>query len=124
MFSVIVEPEKGEHGLVERKVAMYSCPRCGTNFPTVVSRQKYLIVAEEQLRSIQKDLADTKKLNEELDAKARELVNEQTELQHKIERAIKEGETGKLEAKLEELQAYVEHLRKEKEELEQKINAG
>ena len=124
MFSVIVEPEKGEHGLVERKVAMYSCPRCGTNFPTVVSRQKYLIVAEEQLRSIQKDLADTKKLNEELDAKARELVNEQTELQHKIERAIKEGETGRLEAKLEELQAYVEHLRKEKEELEQKINAG
>jgi len=103
---------------------MYSCPRCGTNFPTVVSRQKYLIVAEEQLRSIQKDLADTKKLNEELDAKARELVNEQTELQHKIERAIKEGETGRLEAKLEELQAYVEHLRKEKEELEQKINAG
>ncbi len=123
-FSVIVEPEKGEHGLVERKVAMYSCPRCGTNFPTVISRQKYLIVAEEQLRSIQKDLADTKKLNEELDAKAREMVNEQAELQRKIERTIKEGETGKLEAKLAELQSYVEHLRKEKDELEQRIKAS
>jgi len=123
-FSVIVEPEKGEHGLVERKVAMYSCPRCGTNFPTVISRQKYLIVAEDQLRSIQKELADTKKLNEGLDAKAREMVNEQAELQRKIERTIKEGETGKLEAKLTELQSYVEHLRKEKDELEQKIKAS
>ena len=123
-FSVIVEPEKGEHGLVERKVAMYSCPRCGTNFPTVISRQKYLIVAEDQLRSIQKELADTKKLNEELDAKAREMVNEQAELQRKIERTIKEGETGRLEAKLAELQSYVEHLRKEKDELEQKIKAS
>ena len=122
-FSVIVEPEKGEHGIIERKVAMYSCPRCGTNFPTVISRQKYLIVAEEQLRSIQKELADTKKLNEGLDAKARELVTEQAELQKRIERAIKEGETGKLEAKLAELQDYVEHLRKEKDELEQKIKA-
>jgi DNA repair exonuclease SbcCD ATPase subunit len=119
-----VEPEKGEHGIVERKVAMYTCPRCGTNFPTVISRQKYLIVAEEQLRAIQKELADTKKQNEELDAKTREMVNEQMELQRKIEKTIKEGETGKLEAKLAELQNYVEHLRKEKDELEQKIKAS
>ena len=123
-FSVIVEPEKGEHGLVERKVAMYSCPRCGTNFPTVISRQKYLIVAEEQLRSIQKELADTKKQNEELDARSRELLSEQAELQRKVEKTIKEVETGKLEAKLTELESYVEHLRKEKDELEQKVKAG
>lgn len=120
-FSVIVEPSKGEHGIVERKVAMYSCPRCGTNFPTVISRQKYLIVAEEQLRSIQKELADSKKQSEELDAKARNLVNEQMELQRRVERAVKEGETGRLEAKLAELESYVEHLRKEKDELEQKV---
>jgi len=123
-FSVIVEPEKGEHGIVERKVAMYSCPRCGTNFPTVISRQKYLIVAEEQLRSIQKELADTKKQNEGLDARSRELLSEQAELQRKVEKTIKEVETGKLEAKLTELESYVEHLRKEKDELEQKVKAG
>ena len=122
-FSVIVEPSKGEHGVVERKVAMYSCPRCGTNFPTVISRQKYLIVAEEQLRSIQKELADAKKQNEELESKAKELLNEQAELQQKIERTVKEVETGKLEAKLSELENYVEHLRKEKDELEQKVKA-
>jgi chromosome segregation ATPase len=121
---VIVEPEKGEHGLVERKVAMYSCQRCGTNFPTVISRQKYLIVAEEQLRSLQKELADAKKRNEELDTKARDLVNEQMELQRRIEKTVKEGETGRLEAKLAELQSYVEHLRKEKDELEQKVKAS
>ena len=123
-FSVIVEPSKGEHGIVERKVAMYSCSRCGTNFPTVISRQKYLIVAEEQLRSIQKELADTKKQNEELDSKAKELLNEQAELQRRIEKTVKEVETGRLEAKLAELQSYVEHLRKEKDELEQKIKAS
>jgi len=103
---------------------MYSCQRCGTNFPTVISRQKYLIVAEEQLRSIQKELADAKKQNEELDAKARGLMDEQTELQRKIERTVKEGETGRLEAKLAELESYVEHLRKEKDELEQKAKVG
>ena len=123
-FSVIVEPEKGEHGIVERKAAMYSCPRCGTNFPTVISRQKYLIVAEEQLRSIQKDLAETKKQNEELDSKSRELLNEQAELQRRLDKTIKEVETGRLEAKLTELESYVEHLRKEKDELEQKVKAG
>jgi DNA repair exonuclease SbcCD ATPase subunit len=122
-FSVIVEPSKGEHGIVERKVAMYSCPRCGTNFPTVISRQKYLIVAEEQLRSIQKELADTKKQNEELDSRARALLDEQAELQQRIEKTVKEVETGRLEAKLAELEGYVEHLRKEKDELEQKVKA-
>ncbi len=119
-FSVIVEPSKGEHGIVERKVGMYSCPKCGTNFPTVISRQKYLIVAEEQLHSIQKDLADAKRQNEELEVRARNMLNEQVELQHTIEKAIKDGETGRLEAKLAELESYVEHLRKEKGELEQK----
>jgi predicted nuclease with TOPRIM domain len=121
---VIVEPSKGEHGIVERKVAMYSCPRCGTNFPTVISRQKYLIVAEEQLRSIQNDLADAKKQNDELDSKARALMNEQIELQRRIEKTVKESETGRLEAKLAELESYVEHLRKEKDELEQKVKAS
>ena len=123
-FSVIVEPSKGEHGVVERKVAMYSCTRCGTNFPTVVARQKYLIVAEEQLRSLQKELTDAKKLNEEMDAKTKSMISEQTELQRAIEKAVKDGETGRLEAKLAELEAFVEHLRKEKDELEQKVKAG
>ncbi len=121
-FSVIVEPSKGEHGIVERKVGMYSCPKCGTNFPTVISRQKYLMVAEEQLHSMQKELADATKKSEELEARARSMVNVQAELQRAVEKAIKDGETGRLEAKLAELEDYVEHLRKEKGELEQKAS--
>lgn len=117
---MIVEPSKGEHGIVERKVGMYSCPKCGTNFPTVISRQKYLIVAEEQLHSIQKDLADANRRGEELDARVRNMLSEQVELQRTLERTVKESETGRLEAKLAELESYVEHLRKEKDELEQK----
>ncbi|MDV3292901.1 MAG: hypothetical protein LYZ70_01365 [Nitrososphaerales archaeon] len=121
-FSVIVEPSKGEHGIVERKVGMYSCPKCGTNFPTVISRQKYLMVAEEQLHSMQKELAEATRKSEELDARARNMLNVQAELQRAVEKAIKDGETGRLEAKLAELAEYVEHLRKEKGELEQKAS--
>ena len=56
VFSVIVEPKEGERGLTQRKVGMYQCSKCGTKFPTIISRQKYLVVAEDQLKKIQSDL--------------------------------------------------------------------
>ena len=42
---------------------MYQCSKCDTKFPTIVSRQKYLVVAEEQLKKIQNDVKDLKKTN-------------------------------------------------------------
>ena len=119
-FSVVVEPSKGEHGIVERKVGMYTCRQCGTNFPTVISRQRYLIVTEEQLRSIERDLADAKRTNEGLETKIQTMINQQNELQRTIEKTMDEDEVSRLETKLTELEHYVEHLRKEKSELEQK----
>ncbi|MFI5404662.1 MAG: hypothetical protein ACHQYR_02935, partial [Candidatus Gagatemarchaeaceae archaeon] len=63
--------------MTERRVGMYECSRCGTKFPTVISRQRYLIVAEEQLKSIQDELNSMKKGNEDLNAKVRGMAEQQ-----------------------------------------------
>jgi predicted RNase H-like nuclease (RuvC/YqgF family) len=121
-FSIIVEPSKGEHGMVERKVGMYNCSKCGTKFPTVMSRQRYLIVAAEQLRSLQDELGNVKRDNQELEVKVQGMAREHRELQARLERLAKDSEIDRMETKLAELEAYVEHLRKEKGELEQRVS--
>lgn len=121
-FSVLVEPSKGEKGMVERRVGMYTCSRCNTKFPTVIGRQRYLVVAEDQLKAVQDELAAVKKGNEELQTKIQAMAKEQRDLQQTMESARTDSEVKQLEAKLDELQSFVEHLRKEKGELEQKAS--
>jgi chromosome segregation ATPase len=121
-FSVIVEPAKGERGMTERRVGMYTCSKCGTKFPTVISRQRYLIVAEEQLKSVQDELGSLKKGNEELHTKIRDLNVQQRELESTLDKTAKENEVRRLEVKLGELESFVGYLRKEKGELEQKVS--
>jgi TolA-binding protein len=121
-FSVIVEPTKGERGMTERQVGMYTCSKCGTKFPTVISRQKYLIVAEEQLNSIQEEIASLKKGNEELQTKIHDMTSQQRELESTLDKTAKQNEVKKLEIKLAELESFVSYLRKEKGELEQKVS--
>ena len=121
-FSVIVEPSKGERGMTERRVGMYTCSRCDTKFPTVISRQRYLIVAEEQLKSIQDELNSVKKDNEGLNTKVKGMAEQQKELESAMERTAKENEVRRLQAKLAELESFVGYLRKEKGELEQKAS--
>jgi len=119
---VIVEPAKGERGMTERRVGMYTCEKCGTKFPTVISRQRYLIVAEEQLKSIQDELASLKKGNEELSAKMQEMAQQQKEIEDSMDRTAKENELKRLQAKLADIEEFVDYLRKEKGELEQKAS--
>jgi len=121
-FSVIVEPSKGERGMTERKVGMYTCSKCGTKFPTVISKQKYLIVAEEQLDSIQEELSAMKKGNEGLNNRVKEMAAQQREMEGSMERTAKEKEVKRLQAKLAELEEFVSYLRKEKGELEQRAS--
>jgi uncharacterized protein (UPF0212 family) len=121
-FNVIVEPAKGERGMTERRVGMYTCSKCGTKFPTVISRQRYLIVAEEQLKSIQDELDTFKKGNEELTGKVKEMANVQKDMQSTMDRTAKENEVRRLREKVEELEEFVLYLRKEKGELEQKAS--
>ena len=119
---MIVEPAKGERGMTERRVGMYTCEKCGTKFPTVISRQRYLIVAEEQLKSIQDELASVKKGNEELNAKIQGMAQQQKELEDSMDRTVKENELKRLQAKLADIEEFVGYLRKEKGELEQKAS--
>ncbi|HYC11609.1 MAG TPA: hypothetical protein VEC02_02995 [Nitrososphaerales archaeon] len=121
-FSVIVEPAKGERGMTERRVGMYTCSSCGTKFPTVISKQQYLIVAEEQLKSIQAELGTLKKGNEELRMKIQAMSEQQKGLEDTVEKTAKENEVRRLQTKLTELESFVEYLRKEKGELEQKAS--
>ena len=121
-FSVIVEPSKGERGMTERRVGMYTCGNCGTKFPTVISKQHYLIVAEEQLKALQDDLNSMRKGNEELETKVKGMAQQQKEMESNIERTAKQHEMQRLQAKVSELESFVGYLRKEKSELEQKVS--
>jgi chromosome segregation ATPase len=121
-FNVIVEPSQGERGMTERKVGMYTCSKCGTKFPTVISRQKYLIVAEEQLKSIQDELNSVKKGNEELSTKVQGMIQQQRAMENSMDRAARENELKRLQLRLAELEEFVGYLRKEKGELEQKAS--
>ncbi len=121
-FNVIVEPSKEERGMTERRVGMYTCSKCGTKFPTVISKQRYLIVAEEQLKAIQEELGSVKKGNDDLNAKVREMAQQQRDMEDSMDKAAKENELKRLQAKLSELEEFVGYLRKQKGELEQKAS--
>jgi predicted RNase H-like nuclease (RuvC/YqgF family) len=121
-FNVIVEPSKGERGMTERRVGMYTCAKCGTKFPTVISKQRYLIVAEEQLKSIQGEIQTLKKEKDDLDTKVRGMQEQQKTFQSSVERSMKDGEVKRMQAKLADLEEFVSFLREEKGELEKKAS--
>ena len=120
LFTVIVEPKEGERGLTQRKVGMYSCDKCGTKFPTVVSRQHYLLVAEDQLSKIQADVKTLKKTNQDLERRIQLMDKEYADIQKTLDKSKKDSETRVLEAKMEALEKHVAYLKKEKGELEEK----
>jgi len=120
VFTVIVEPKEGERGLTQRKVGMYNCDKCGTKFPTVVSRQHYLVVPDDQMSKIQTDIKNLKKTNQDLEKRVELMDKEYAELQKNLEQNKKDSDTRLLEAKLEALEKHVAYLRKEKGELEKK----
>lgn len=122
LFSVIVEPKEGERGLTQRKVGMYQCPKCNTKFPTVVSKQHYLVVADDQLTKIQTDLRNLKKNNEALERKIQTMDREYDELYRTLEQNKRDVEVHTIEAKVEALEKHVAYLRKEKGDLEEKIS--
>jgi septation ring formation regulator EzrA len=120
LFTVIVEPKEGERGLTQRKVGMYSCEKCGTKFPIVVSRQHYLVVADDQMAKIQTDIKNLKKNNQDLEKRIQLMDKEYAEIQKNLDKSRKDTETRVIEAKVEALEKHVAYLRKEKGELEEK----
>jgi septal ring factor EnvC (AmiA/AmiB activator) len=122
VFSVIVEPKEGERGLTQRKVGMYQCSKCDTKFPIIVSREKYLVIAEEQLKKIQNDVKDLKRTNTELLQSVDGLKRNQEELRETVRRTEQESQVKQLEVKLHGLENQVSYLKKEKGELEEKVS--
>lgn len=122
VFTVIVEPKEGERGLTQRKVGMYQCSKCDTKFPIIVSREKYLVVAEDQLKKIQNDVKDLKKTNTDLVQSVDGLKKDQKELHETLKRNEKESQVKQLEVKLHALESQVSYLKKEKGELEEKVS--
>jgi hypothetical protein len=116
---VIVEPKEGERGLTQRKVGMYQCAKCGMKFPTVISRQRYLLVGEEQLNKIRSDVLGLKKMNQDLEKRINDMTREHEET---LVRSGKDADVKRLEGKLEALERHVAYLRKEKGELEEKVS--
>lgn len=101
---------------------MYQCSKCNTKFPVIVSRQKYLVVAEDQLKKIQSDLRDMRTTNQELEQRVNGLVKDQEELQEALKQKEKESQLKQLEIKVSALEGQVSYLRKEKGELEEKVS--
>jgi predicted RNase H-like nuclease (RuvC/YqgF family) len=122
VFSVIVEPKEGERGLTQRRVGMYQCSKCDTKFPIIVSREKYLVIAEDQLKKIQNDVKDLKRTNTDLVLSIDGLKKDQEELHEAIKRKEKESQVKQLEVKLHALESQVSYLKKEKGELEEKVS--
>ena len=83
---------------------MYTCSKCGTKFPTVISKQRYLIVAEEQLKAIQDELGSVKKGNEELTARVQEMAQQQKDMETSMDKTAKENDMKRLRSKLAELE--------------------
>jgi len=99
---------------------MYQCGKCDTKFPTVVSRQHYLVVAEDQMNQVQTDLRDLKKTNQGLEKRIEAMSKQHTDLEKMMTKTKTEADTALLEAKVEALEKHVAYLRKEKGELEEK----
>lgn len=108
--------------MTERRVGMYTCSKCGTKFPTVISKQRYLIVAEEQLKSIQDELSSVKRGNDDLNLRVKNMAEQQREMEGSMARAARENEVKLLRDKLAKLEEFVAYLRKERGELEQKAS--
>jgi predicted RNase H-like nuclease (RuvC/YqgF family) len=122
VFTVIVEPNEGERGLTQRKVGMYQCSKCSTKYPIIVSRQRYLVVAEDQLKKIQGDVKDLRAVNQELEKKINNLTKDQEQLQETLKQKENESQLKQLEVKVQALQGQVSYLRKEKGELEERVS--
>lgn len=101
---------------------MYQCGKCDTRFPTVVSRQHYLVVAEDQMSRVQADLRDLKKTNQGLEKRIEAMSKQHADLERMMATTKKEADTALLEAKVNALEKHVAYLRKEKGELEEKAS--
>ncbi len=124
-FSILVESERaGESGFTAKKLATYQCTKCNTKFPVAVDRQHYLVVPADVIKRMQNEMRVLQMHNEMFSDSLKELARGQQELKAALKAATEESEIRDLENKLRGLERHVEHLRRDKIELEQKLSGS
>src|SRR5579884_3990258 len=120
-FSILVESERaGESGFTAKKLATYQC----TKFTVAVDRQHYLVVPADVIKRMQNEMRVLQMHNEMFSDSLKELARGQQELKAALKAATEESEIRDLENKLRGLERHVEHLRRDKIELEQKLSGS
>jgi exonuclease VII small subunit len=121
-YTVLVESERTESGFTAKKLASYTCSKCNTKFPIAVDRQHYLVVPADVIKRMENDVRVLQMHNEMFSDSLKELTRGQQELKSALKSATEDSELRDLEGKLKGLERHVEHLKRDKVDLEHKLS--
>ena len=117
VYKVVVEPEQGERGVIQRDVGMFRCPRCDTTFPRVLGRVHYLLVPDSEFKRLKKEAEEGKTKAADADAAVETLRKENLAREEDLTRQLREKVISGLESEVVQLEKHVEHLREERDRL-------
>ena len=121
VYKVVVEPEQGERGVVQRDVGMFRCPRCDTTFPRVLGRVHYLLVPDSEFKRLKKEAEENKTKADDLDVTMEALRKEKLEREESLTQQLRDKIIAGLESELAQLEKHVEHLREERDSLQHEV---
>ena len=121
VYRVVVEPEQGERGIVNREVGMYHCPRCDTTFPRVLGRVRYLLVPESEYTRLKKETSESKAKADHVSEEIEVLKKEKIQREEWLNRQLKDSVIAKLEAEVKQLEKHVRQLKTDKSRLESEL---
>lgn len=121
VYTVVVEPEMGERGIMKRDVGMFRCPRCDSSFPRVLGKKHYLLVPETEYTRLKKEGEDFKKKNESLEETIEAVRKEQLRHEESLRKELRGGKLESLESELGQLERHVKYLRTERDRLKKEI---
>lgn len=116
-----VKKEKNLSAFEKKKQTPYACGRCGTRFPVNVERRRYAIVPLAQLRDLQNKLGRSRNEQVKLSGKIANLEDDKKKMKQVLKSSKEEADIKQLENKLNSIEGHVSHLKRDKEELEQRI---
>jgi hypothetical protein len=121
VYKVVVEPEQGERGVVQRDVGMFRCPRCDATFPRVLGRVHYLLVPDTEFKRLKKEAEENKAKASDLDVTVEALRREKLEREEALTQQLRDKVIAGLESELGQLEKHVEHLREERDRLQHEV---
>lgn len=117
IYNVVAEPALGEKGGTSVDLGLYSCTRCGRDYTHVISRRRYVLVPEKEVKGLKEEIESLKKTRELLAntiAETRMAIDKELgDLMKSVEKAELDG----LKASIAQVEAHVKYLKKERDEL-------